>query len=80
VTPALVMTALAGGIIAAANGAASGPDYVGIAAVIAACASAFGTVIAGIITVLRFLRREEGVTPEEIKQIVEQAVKSGDAE
>lgn len=66
---ALISTAAA-----AANAASGGPDYVGIAAVIAACASAFGTIIAGVITILRYLSRDEPITPEDVGEAVEKAV------
>lgn len=64
----------ASGAMLAANAATGGPNYVGIAALIAACASAFGTVVAGVITILRFLRTDEPITPDDVGEAVEAAV------
>ncbi|MBV9292597.1 MAG: hypothetical protein JO222_09120, partial [Frankiales bacterium] len=48
--------------------------YVGIAAVIGACATTFGTVVAAVITLLRYLHHEEPMTPEDVGQVVKQAM------
>lgn len=60
------------GLLAA--GSAGGPDYIGIAAIIAAAASAFGTIIATVITLLRYLNRDEPLTADDLADAVQHAV------
>lgn len=74
-TPLFLAATGAGVVAAAGNAAANGPDYVGIAAVIAACASAFGTIVAGIITILRFLKKDDAMTPEDVAEAVREALR-----
>lgn len=78
VTITLAAAAGASVVAAAANGVAGGPNYIGIAAVIAAAASAFGTVVAGVITILRYVRRDAPISAEDVAAAVQKALEARD--
>lgn len=76
--PTLAFGSLASGVLAAANGAAGGPDYIGIAAVITAATGGFATVVMAVLAIIRYLRSGEPPTAEDIGEAVKKAITEAD--